>query len=118
MSKFLVTESHKLCLFVGVSPYLIVCFRRTIRFTYLAKDDRDRCLSVIQELKSEYRWLLSGTPQHRQFNDISSLATLLGIHLGVDEDLPFTKLSKKFLSGKTGLENLSSFMECRSIQVR
>jgi hypothetical protein len=99
-------------------PYLNLFFRRTIRFTYLAKDDRDRCLSVIQDLKSEYRWLLSGTPQHRQFNDISCLASLLGIHLGIEEDLPFTKLNKKSQSGKTGLENLSSFMECRSIQVR
>jgi hypothetical protein len=75
-------------------------------------------LSVIQELNAKFKWLLSGTPQHQHFNDISNLASLLGIHLGVDEDLPCTKLSKKSLSDKTGLESLSCFMESRSAQVR
>jgi hypothetical protein len=74
-------------------------------------------LSVIQELKAVFRWLLSGTPNHHHFNDISSLASLLGIHLGVDEDLPGTKLSKKSSSDNTGLESLSRFMESRSMQV-
>jgi len=62
--------------------------------------------------------LLSGTPKHGDFNDVSTLADLLGVHLGVAEDLPGTKISAKYLAEKeaTGLEKLSSFLESRSMQ--
>lgn len=87
------------------------------RFTYLGKADRERCFTAINEMKSLFRWMLSGTPKHSNFNDISSLASLLGVRLGVDEVLPGAKLSKANLSESTGLESLSSYMESRSMQV-
>lgn len=87
-------------------------------FTYLGKKERERCLTVIKKLKSTCRWLLSGTPKHSNFNDIRTLALLFGIHLGVDEDLPKSKISNRYLADKesTGLESLSSFLEQRSMQ--
>ena len=55
----------------------------------------------------------------RNFNDIKTLANLLGLHLGVDETLPGKKLSLgrgQRAAEKTGLENLSQFLEIRSMQ--
>lgn len=80
---------------------------------------RERVLAFILGLKSSFRWFLSGTPSHSNFNDIQVLATLLGVHLGVDETLPGTKISKRgptSTGDNTGLENLSLFLEIRSIQ--
>lgn len=87
-------------------------------FTYLAKKERERVTQVIYKIKSSFRWCLSGTPKHADFNDISSLAWLLGVHLGVDEVLPGVKLNKKYLTDNetTGLESLSHYLESRSIQ--
>ncbi|KAL3913212.1 MAG: hypothetical protein SGILL_006580, partial [Bacillariaceae sp.] len=83
-------------------------------FTYLAQNDRNRCLLVVQELKATFRWLLSGTPKHSNFNDISTLAGLLGVHLGVEENLPGTKHLTDTES--TGLESLQNLLESRSMQ--
>jgi SNF2 family DNA or RNA helicase len=84
----------------------------------LAKKDRERVLGVISKINSSFRWCLSGTPKHADFDDISSLARLLGVHLGVDEVLPGVKLNKKYLTDKetTGLESLSHYLENRSLQ--
>jgi hypothetical protein len=89
------------------------------RFTYLSKkQDRERLLEFTYNLKSSFRWFLSGTPDHADFNDVSNLARLLGIHLGIDEVLPGVKLSKKYLADResTGLESLSHYLESRSLQ--
>jgi SNF2 family DNA or RNA helicase len=77
---------------------------------------RERCLEVILNLKSTFRWNLSGTPKHGNFDDIFSLATLLGVHLGVPESLPGEK-AKAYLAKKemTGLENLSHYLEVKSL---
>ena len=87
-------------------------------FTYLAKKERERVIQVLYTINSSFRWCLSGTPKHADFNDISSLASLLGVHLGVDEVLPGVKLNKKYLTDKetTGLESLSHYLESRSFQ--
>ena len=55
----------------------------------------------------------------RNFNDIKTLGTLLGLHLGVDETLPGVKLGPgrgQRAQENTGLENLSQFLEVRSMQ--
>ncbi|KAL7565128.1 hypothetical protein ACA910_021509 [Epithemia clementina (nom. ined.)] len=88
-------------------------------FTYLVDTERERVLSLLLGLKSSFRWCLSGTPQHTNFNDIKTLGTLLGLHLGVDETLPGVKLGPgrgQKVSENTGLENLSQFLEVRSMQ--
>jgi SNF2-related domain len=88
-----------------------------VRFTYLAKKDRERVLEVVSKIHCSFRWCLSGTPKHANFNDISNLAALLGVHLGVDEVLPGVKLNKKYLTDNenTGLESLSHYLESRSL---
>jgi hypothetical protein len=80
------------------------------------KKDRARVLAVALGLKSSFRWCLSGTPPHENFIDVQSLANLLGIHLGVNEVLPGTKLSKRGAGEESGLEKLSAFLEQRSLQ--
>jgi SNF2-related domain len=90
----------------------------SFRFTYLSKKDRERVLEVISNIRSFFRWCLSGTPKHANFNDINSLSALLGVHLGVDEVLPGVKLNKKYMTENenTGLESLSHYLESRSLQ--
>lgn len=99
-------------------PLELFHWRRIIvdEFTYLLeKVERQRPLTLVRKLSSEYRWYLSGTPRHENFDDISLLAKLLGVHLGVDEALPGKKVGK---SGKgnesTGAENMSQFLETKS----
>jgi SNF2 family DNA or RNA helicase len=84
----------------------------------LAEKNRERVLTLVTRLKSTFRWCLSGTPRHGNFNDIQRLASLLGTHLGVDESLPGAKFTKVRQVGKetTGLESLSHFLEVRSMQ--
>lgn len=88
------------------------------RFTYLNDKKNEQVLHVVKGLRSHFRWFLSGTPQHRNFDDIRFLADLLGIHLGVPELLPGMKLGRPSGGGKgnTGLENMSQYLEVRSIQ--
>lgn len=77
-------------------------------------------LSLLLGLKSSFRWFLSGTPSHATFRDVQDLAALLGVHLGVDETIPGTKLGgrgrRAFGRESTGLESLSVYLETRSMQ--
>lgn len=85
-------------------------------FTYLReKADRARVQSVAIGLKSSFRWALSATPAHETFSDIRGLAALLGIHLGIDEDLPGEK-NKKDDQETPRSEKFSSLLEIRSVQ--
>lgn len=88
------------------------------RFTYLSETSRRRVQTFVQELKSSFAWFLSGTPPHENFNDIQSLASLLGIHLGIEEVLPGTKPTKRGSANRerTGLESMSHYLELRSVQ--
>ena len=70
-------------------------------------------------LRSNFRWGLSGTPPHEDFDDASDLASLLGIHLGIEDTLPGKSISNKRLRGdkeKTELEKFSTLLEVRSFQ--
>lgn len=99
-------------------PLEIFHFGRTVidEFTYLLeKADRQRPLTLVRRgLSTRHRWLLSGTPNHSNFADVRSLAGLLGIHLGVDEPVPGTKMSKKDNAESTGLEAMANFAETQS----
>jgi len=84
----------------------------------LASDkENERVQTLILGLNSTFRWCLSGTPRHANFSDIRDLASLLGVHLGIDEPLPWIKL-RKYADNKekSGLESLSQYMEIRSMQ--
>ena len=89
-------------------------------FHYLAdKADRARVLTLVLGLKSTFRWCLSGTPPHANFDDAQQLANLLGIHLGKDELLPGTKTNRrgaKSSEGQTELEKFSNLLETKSMQ--
>jgi hypothetical protein len=93
---------------------LILTFLFSLHSTYLRDDKRSQTLSLVLAFKSHARWFLSGTPPHSNFNDIQTLATLMGVHLGVDESLPGAKHRNN--GENTGLESLSSYLELRSIQ--
>lgn len=99
LSKAAVKKNYK----AMVSPPLEMYFWNRVvvdEFTYLADKSRERVLEVVRKLNSTFRWCLSGTPRHGNFNDICSLAELLGVHLGIDEVLPGVKINKKWLSDK------------------
>jgi hypothetical protein len=86
-------------------------------FTYLReKADRARVQSVALGLKSSFRWALSATPAHETFKDIESLASLLGIHLGIDEALPGAKNASNTDDQTPASEKFSSLLEMRSVQ--
>ena len=97
-------------------PLEMFFWRRLVvdEFTYLSNEKRGQTLSLILGLKAHARWGLSGTPAHANFNNIQSLATLLGIHLGVEESLPGAR--KRANEEKTGLEALANFLELRTMQ--
>ena len=81
------------------------------------KNERVRSV-VVDGIKSSFRWFLSGTPRHANFNDIQILSSLLGVHLGIDELLPGTKFGRQSSGAKdsTGLESISQYLEVRSLQ--
>jgi len=106
-------------------PLELFCWNRVVidEFHYLSqKQDRARVLTLILGLKSNYRWCLSGTPPHGSFDDVSSLAKLLGIHLGVN-DTGVAKggrgsgsRSKAADKDKTSTEKFSDMLDVKSTQ--
>ena len=105
-------------------PLELFCWNRVVidEFHYLAqKQDRARVLTLVLGLKSNFRWCLSGTPPHDHFNDVESLARLLGIHLGVDDVLPSQNGGKAKRGAskdkdKTSMEKFSDMMDLKSVQ--
>ena len=106
-------------------PLEIFHWKRVVidEFHYLAeKADRARVYTLVLGLKSTFRWCLSGTPPHANFNDIKGLANLLGVHLGIDEILPGTKtggrgagLRDSSNREKTASEKFAGLLEMRSV---
>ena len=64
----------------------------TDEFTYLEGNQ----ISVVCNVTAKYKWVLSGTPPTDSFQDVKSVAALLGIHLGVDESTATSSSSKEF----------------------
>lgn len=90
-------------------------------FTYLLeKADRARAQSLVLGLKSSFIWGLSATPPHETFNNIKGLASLMGVHLGIDEVLPGASSKPRGGSKEdeetSASEKFSSLMEIRSMQ--
>ena len=106
-------------------PLELFCWNRVVvdEFHYLSqKQDRARVLTLVLGLKSNFRWCLSGTPPHKDFDDVSSLARLLGIHLGVKESGVKKGGRGSAARGaaaekdKTNLEKFSDMLEMKSTQ--
>jgi len=106
-------------------PLELFCWNRVVidEFHYLAqKQDRARVLTLVLGLKSSFRWCLSGTPPHSTFDDVESLAKLLGIHLGIPDVLPSAngaragRGKKAADKDKTAMEKFSDMMDLKSVQ--
>lgn len=52
-------------------------------YTYL----KGQIHAGITNLKSKFRWVLSGTPPLDDFADVKTISVFLGIHLGIDDDM-------------------------------
>lgn len=88
-------------------------FRRVIadEFTYLEK----KGLAALLRLSSSYKWVLSGTPPVGDFSAIRSIATFMGIHLGVEDDGEGTAQAQKARAKEqTAAERFHAFREIHS----
>ncbi|KIY49972.1 hypothetical protein FISHEDRAFT_40207 [Fistulina hepatica ATCC 64428] len=78
-------------------------------YTYLQGD----ILSLATNLTADRHWVLSGTPPVHDFGAVKTIAVLLDIHLGVDDDAEGTKRANRDL---TNAEKFHSFREVRSLE--
>lgn len=51
-------------------------------YTYL----EDAELRLVSRIPATNRWLLSGTPRTGDFSEVKTIASFLGVHLGIDDD--------------------------------
>ncbi|PLW39290.1 hypothetical protein PCASD_05314 [Puccinia coronata f. sp. avenae] len=86
--------------------------RRVIdEYTYLGGRER----LAVGTIKSYSTWVLSGTPPVANFTEIKSIARLLHIHLGIDDDGEGPKeIVKSITKHQTAAEQFHSFREIRS----
>ena len=92
---------------------LTFSFRRVVadEFTYLEKKE----LAGVLQLSSCYKWILSGTPPVNDFPAIRSIATFMGIHLGVEDDAEGgAQTAKQRAKEKTEAEKFHAFREVHS----
>ncbi|KAG0146890.1 hypothetical protein CROQUDRAFT_656689 [Cronartium quercuum f. sp. fusiforme G11] len=83
--------------------------RRTIdEYTYLGGRER----TAVGTIHSWSTWVLSGTPPVANFTEIKSIARLLHIHLGIDDD--GEDMTRSFVKQQTAAEQFHSFREIRS----
>ncbi|BEI79864.1 hypothetical protein CcaverHIS002_0103930 [Cutaneotrichosporon cavernicola] len=88
-------------------------FRRVIadEFTYL----KERALPAILRLQSCFKWVLSGTPPVQDFPSIRSVASFMGIHLGVPDDTEGGLAHQKARAKEqTAAERFHAFRETHS----
>ncbi|KAJ3265798.1 hypothetical protein HDU77_003818 [Chytriomyces hyalinus] len=77
-------------------------------FTYLS----DRIHAAVINLSGLNKWVLSGTPPVKNFNDIKSVAVFLGVNLGVDDESDFTgTVAKRRKNEATRAEQFHAFRE-------
>ncbi|POW22441.1 hypothetical protein PSHT_01345 [Puccinia striiformis] len=70
---------------------------------------------AVGTIKSHSTWVLSGTPPVANFTEIKSIARLLHIHLGIDDDGEGPKeIVKSITKHQTAAEQFHSFREIRS----
>ncbi|KAJ3321351.1 hypothetical protein HDU76_014120 [Blyttiomyces sp. JEL0837] len=80
-------------------------------FTYLT----DRVHAAILYVKASHRWVLSGTPPIKTFHDIKTMAILLGVNLGVDDEAEFNAQdAKRRRKEATQVELFHAFREIHS----
>jgi hypothetical protein len=73
--------------------------------------------TTVTKLQSNFKWVLSGTPPLEDFADVKTIATFLGIHVGVDDDtIGAIQLRnvKALRKDRTASEDFQSFKEYAS----
>ncbi|KAI9342379.1 helicase-like transcription factor HLTF/DNA helicase RAD5, DEAD-box superfamily [Obelidium mucronatum] len=91
-------------------PFELFHWNRLVvdEFTYLT----DRIHAAVINVSSVNRWILSGTPPVKDFNDIKSIAVFLGVHLGVDDESDFSGVkAKRRKREATSVEQFHAFRE-------
>ncbi|GAA5977088.1 hypothetical protein JCM11641_001296 [Rhodosporidiobolus odoratus] len=72
-------------------------------------------LAGVQAIRARSRWILSGTPPLDDFSHIKSIADLLHVHLGVDDDNEGTHSSVKIRrEERTKAEEFRSYCDVRT----
>ena len=66
---------------------------------------------MVNSVTAKYKWALSGTPPTDSFQDVKSVAALLGIHLGVDESTATSSSSKEFKELQKQMTKSEQFQE-------
>ncbi len=78
---------------------------------------RSRVKTIVLGLESNFKWGLSGTPPHENFNDVKMLADLLGINLGINDNMYDGRQKRggaMAAEEKTQLEKFNSLMDIKS----
>ncbi|KAF8323124.1 hypothetical protein DL93DRAFT_2162312 [Clavulina sp. PMI_390] len=100
-------------------PLELFHFERLVidEYTYL----EGRVYSLVTSLRSDHRWILSGTPPTEDFASVNTIAAFMGVHLGVRDDFwegqskESLSKAKKRQKDQTSVENFHSFREVRSL---
>ncbi|KAI8615565.1 hypothetical protein BC830DRAFT_1064253 [Chytriomyces sp. MP71] len=82
-------------------------------FTYLA----NRVHSAVINMTAINKWVLSGTPPVKDFNDVKSISVFLGINLGVDDESDFAGIKAKSRKKEaTAVEQFHAFKEIHTTE--
>lgn len=79
-------------------------------YTYL----KDKLHKMTMNMKSERRWILSGTPPLEDFMAMKTISVFLGVSLGINDIPPSLKARKSWFNEFTAVEKFHSFRETKS----
>ena len=74
---------------IKAPPLEMFYFARKVVDEYTYLDHRD--VPTVQAIKARCSWVLSGTPPLESFDDVKSIASYLGVHLGAPNPVALTK---------------------------
>ncbi|KAI9092807.1 hypothetical protein DFS34DRAFT_583593 [Phlyctochytrium arcticum] len=94
-------------------PLELFHFDRIVVDEYTFVKERD--YTCIRHLIANARWVLSGTTPTKEFASVKTIASFLGIHLGVDDPLDSgEELAKRRLNERTAAEKFEAFKDVYS----
>jgi hypothetical protein len=79
-------------------PLEMFHFQRLVidEYTYL----EGKVYSLVTNLHSDHRWILSGTPPTEDFTSVNTIAAFMGVHLGVRDDFWEGQSKESLMSAK------------------
>ncbi|KAK4703476.1 hypothetical protein P7C70_g2742, partial [Phenoliferia sp. Uapishka_3] len=97
-------------------PLAMFAFARLVidEFTYL----EDVQLTAVRTFRAAIRWILSGTPPLKDFGELKTIAALLHVHLGIDDENETISKQVKTRRAKerTDAESFHSFKDVRTVK--